>query len=258
MRPKKHLGQHFLTAPVYAKRIADSVPAGSEENVLEIGPGQGALSTFLKERFPGFHLVEIDTEAIELLRGKLGEGCFTIHHADILKFDFSSAGYPLHVVGNLPYSIGALIIKKALYLGNNLLSCTFMVQREVAERIVSAPHSKTNGFLTIFCSFFGKPKILFHVPPGAFFPRPSVDSSVFQIIIDKDLEKKLPKDKWESFFSFVSKGFSKRRKMVANVLGDSPEIRRQVAGTLEKIGLDPKARPEDLCISEWLDLYNRS
>jgi 16S rRNA (adenine1518-N6/adenine1519-N6)-dimethyltransferase len=258
MRPKKHLGQHFLTAPAYAKRIADSVPAGSDEHVLEIGPGQGALSTFLKERFPDFHLVEIDTEAIELLRAKLGEGCFTIHHADILKFDFSKAGYPLHVVGNLPYSIGAPIIKKALYLGNNLLSCTFMVQREVAERIVSAPHSKTNGFLTIFCSFFGKPKILFHVPPGAFFPRPSVDSSVFQIIIDKDLEKKLPVDKWESFFSFVSKGFSKRRKMVANVLGDSPEMRRKVAGALEEIGLNTKARPEDLCISEWLDLYNKS
>lgn len=258
MRPKKHLGQHFLTAPAYAKRIADSVPASSDAHVLEIGPGQGALSVFLKERFPDFHLVEIDIEAIERLKMKLGEGSFTVHHADILKFDFSGAGFPLHAVGNLPYSIGAHIIKKTLNLGNNLHSCTFMVQREVAERIASAPHCKTNGFLTIFCSFFGKPKILFHVPPGAFFPRPSVDSSVFQIIIDKDLEKKLPMDKWESFFSFVSKGFSKRRKMVANVLGESPEMRQKIAGVLEEIGLDPKARPEDLGISEWLDLYNRS
>lgn len=255
MRPKKHLGQHFLTAPTYAKRIAEAVPKDSNENVLEIGPGQGALSIFLKERFPNFHLVEIDPEAIERLKEKLGCGIYTIHHADILEFEFSTVGFPLHVVGNLPYSIGAMIIKKTLLHGSNIISCTFMVQREVAERIVSPPHCKSNGFLSIFCSFFGTPRLLFHVPPGAFFPRPNVDSSVFQIIIDKNLKDKLEPSNWEPFFSFVSRGFSQRRKTLSNVLGKDQMTREKIKEYLQQIGLDPLSRPEDLGINEWLGLF---
>ncbi|NLL14693.1 MAG: ribosomal RNA small subunit methyltransferase A [Fibrobacter sp.] len=256
MRPKKHLGQHFLTAPTFARRIAEAVPEKTDkENVLEIGPGKGALSIYLKERFPDFHLVEVDSEAIEQLRAKLGEGSYTIHHADVLEFDFSTTGFPLHVVGNLPYSIGAMIIKKTLLLGNNILSCTFMVQREVAERIVSAPHSKTNGFLSIFCSFFGTPRILFHVPPGAFFPRPNVESSVFQIITDKELDKKLEPSCWEPFFSFVSKGFSQRRKQLSKVLGNDQATKEKIRNHLMQLGLDPLSRPEDLGVNEWLSLF---
>lgn len=255
MRPKKHLGQHFLTAPSFAKRIAEAVPNDPSGNILEIGPGQGALSFFLKQRFPDFNLVEVDPEAIEKLREKLGDGTYKVHFADVMEFDYSQIGFPLHVVGNLPYSIGALIIKKTLLYGNNILSCTFMVQREVAERIVSAPHCKTNGFLTIFCSFFGTARLLFHVPPGAFFPRPKVDSSVFQIIIDKDLNSKLEHSYWEEFFLFVSRGFSQRRKMLTNVLEHDQITRIRVRQCLEQIGLNPMCRPEDLGINEWLSLF---
>jgi 16S rRNA (adenine1518-N6/adenine1519-N6)-dimethyltransferase len=258
MRPKKHLGQHFLTSTRYAERIAESVPAGSGENVLEIGPGQGALSVYLKKRFPDFHLVEVDPEAVERLREKLGEGRHVIHNQDIMEFDYSTAGFPLHVVGNLPYSIAALILKKTLYYGNDILSCTFMVQREVAERIASGPHSKTNGFLTIFCAFFGTPRILFHVPPGAFFPRPNVDSTVFQIIIDEDLETKLERDKWETFFAFVSRGFSQRRKTLAKVLGDGLISKQDYRRIFEESGIDPLSRPEDLDVNLWLKLFRKS
>ena len=257
MRPKKHLGQHFLTAPSYSRKIAEAVPAGASEHVLEIGPGQGALSIFLKERFADFHLVEVDEEAIAKLTEKLGAGAFTIHHCDVMKFDFVTAGFPLHVVGNLPYSIGAHIIKKTLLYGNEILSCTFMVQREVAERIAGAAHTKQNGFLTIFCGFFGTPKILFHVPPGAFFPRPNVDSSVFQIKVDGALTDKLPRDKWEGYFAFVSKGFSMRRKMLANVLSGSPESRSSVVECMKAVNVDPTARPEDLDPDQWLELYKK-
>ena len=257
MGPKKHLGQHFLTSPAYARKIAESVPALSGENVLEIGPGRGAMSTFLKERFPDLHLVEIDSDTIGQLNTKLGEGAYTIHLADIMKFDFSEAGFPLHVAGNLPYSIAALILKKTLLYGNDILSCTFMVQREVAERIVSPPHTKASGFLTIFCAFFGAPKILFHVPPGAFFPKPKVDSSVFQIIIDKELDKKLDPEKWKVFFAFVSKGFSQRRKTLAKVMSDHEFSKQEYAALLELMGLNPLSRPEDLGIDEWLDLFKK-
>jgi 16S rRNA (adenine1518-N6/adenine1519-N6)-dimethyltransferase len=257
MRPKKSYGQHFLTAPSFARRIAEAVPATAEDHVLEIGPGQGALSVFLQERFPTFHCVELDTDVIDTLKSKLKGDKYTIHISDVLEFDFFKAGKPLHVTGNLPYSIGAHIIKKTLLYGNDILSCTFMVQREVAERIVSGPHSKTNGFLSIFCSFFGKPKLLFHVPPGAFFPKPKVDSSVFQIIVDQNLEEKLLRDAWEPFFAFVTKGFTFRRKQLINAYSRESDGKEKIAAVLNAVGIAPSSRPENLGIKEWLAFYKK-
>ncbi len=257
MRPKKSYGQHFLTAPLFARRIAEAIPATAQDNVLEIGPGQGALSVFLEERFPSFHCVELDTDVIDILKSKLKVNKYTLHISDVLDFDFFKAGKPLHVTGNLPYSIGAYIIKKTLLYGNDILSCTFMVQREVAERIVSGPHSKTNGFLSIFCSFFGKPKLLFHVPPGAFFPKPKVDSSVFQIIVDPDLEEKLPREAWEPFFAFVTKGFTFRRKQLINAYSRESDKKEKIVSVLNAVGIAPSSRPENLGIKEWLAFYKQ-
>jgi len=258
MGPKKHLGQHFLTAPAIAKKIAAAVPALAGDGVLEIGPGRGALSVHLLERFPLIHLVEIDVNSIDVLKNKLGDGDYRIHNEDALAFDFSTVGFPLHVVGNLPYNISALIIKRALLEAPRVASCTFMVQREVAARIVSGPRSRQNGFLSIFCQFFGEAKLLFHVPPGAFFPRPSVDSSVFQIIIDTGIEGKLRRGLWEDFFAFVDSGFSMRRKQLAKTLslrhGRDKDYYRVA---LSDMGADAAARPEDLGVGEWLDLYGR-
>ncbi len=258
MRPKKHLGQHFLTAPAYAVKIAEAISLGSGEQVLEIGPGHGALSQHLKRRIPKFHLVEVDEDAIGRLRQKLGAGEYVIHCEDVLQFDYAKAGFPVHVVGNLPYNIGALIIKKTLLYSPAVLSCTFMVQKEVAQRIVSGPHSKANGFLSVFCQFFGKVKLLFHVPPGAFFPPPNVDSSVFQVIVDQDVEQKLPRDQWQEFFKFVDAGFSMRRKQLAKVLSMRLGMAKDVYGTeLEKIGAGEAARAEDLDVNLWLGLFRR-
>ncbi|MBN1578637.1 MAG: ribosomal RNA small subunit methyltransferase A [Chitinispirillaceae bacterium] len=255
MIPKKHLGQHFLTAPSYARKIAEALPGSRADALLEIGPGQGALSIFLKERFPDFHCVEVDAMVIELLRLKLGDGFYTVHYHDVLTFDFGLAGFPLHVVGNLPYSIGAPIIKKTLYYGKNIHSCTFMMQREVVQRIVAPPHCRTRGFLSVFCSFFGTPRLLFNVPPGAFFPRPKVESSVFQIVIDNDPEKKLPQARWEPFFALVSRGFQQRRKKVVNSLSADGRQKERIAAILRAHGVNGDARSEDLDCSQWLNLY---
>jgi 16S rRNA (adenine1518-N6/adenine1519-N6)-dimethyltransferase len=255
--PKKHLGQHFLTSPAYARRIAEAVPAGGDENLLEIGPGHGALTVFLRERFPSMHLVEVDPDAVLRLREKLGINQCTVHVEDVLGFDFGKAGFPLHVAGNLPYSIGAMIIKKTLMYGPRIRSCTFMVQREVAERIVSPPHCRTNGFLAIFCGFFGVPKLLFHVPAGSFFPRPNVDSSVFRIIVDEKASGRLPREQWEDFFSFVSTGFGMRRKKLSNSFGRTPSDRQKCESILSRTGMNPLSRPEDLGVDAWLELYRQ-
>jgi 16S rRNA (adenine1518-N6/adenine1519-N6)-dimethyltransferase len=257
MRPKKGLGQHFLTAPSVAKRIVDSISALPDDHLLEIGPGKGALSVHLKNRFPQFHCVELDGDVVAKLSEKLGPGDWVLHRCDALRFDFSEAGFPLHVVGNLPYSVGAMIIKKTLYYGENIRSCTFMVQREVAQRIVSAPHSKQNGFLSIFCQFFGTPRILFHVPPGAFFPKPKIDSSVFQLTIHSNLLSRLPKNEWESFFKFVDKGFKMRRKTLANALGREGN-KNTYADMLRELSINPQSRPEDLGVDQWLALFKKS
>jgi len=257
MRPKKELGQHFLTAPTIAKRIVDSISAAPEDHVLEIGPGKGALSVHLKKRFPHFHCVEVDRDVVAKLSEKLGPGDWVLHECNALRFDFSKAGFPLHVIGNLPYSVGAMIIKKTLLYGTNILSCTFMVQREVARRIIASPHTKQNGFLSIFCQFFGQPRILFHVPPGAFFPKPKIDSSVFNLTVRKDLISRLPREAWENFFTFLDTGFKMRRKTLVNAMtreGDKDAF----IGMLEDLRIDPKVRPEDLGVDQWLSVYKRS
>lgn len=255
-RPKKHLGQHFLTAPYYAGRIASAIPASASDNILEIGPGRGALSVCLKEKFPRFHAVEIDPDASSVLRQRLGGGGWTLHVEDALAFDFSRVGFPLHVVGNLPYSTAAQIIHKTLRYGSDILSCTFMVQREVAERICARTHSRAAGYLTVFCGFYGAPRILFHVPPGAFFPKPNVDSSVFQLRVEQDLDAKLPPGERAGFFSFVDSAFRMRRKKLYNALGRAwePEM---FSRTAVEAGVDPDARPEDLDAAQWLSLYRR-
>jgi 16S rRNA (adenine1518-N6/adenine1519-N6)-dimethyltransferase len=255
--PKKRLGQHFLHSPYYAQRIADAVETGTEGIVVEIGPGRGAVSIFLKERFPRFHLIETDFEIIPFLKEKLGEGEWTLHQADALEFDFQTLGTPLHIVGNLPYNVGALIIRKTLLYAPQVASVTYMVQREVAERIAAEPHTKQMGFLSIFCQFFGRPRILFKVPQGAFFPKPKVESAVFQLIVDKNIEDRITRDRWESFFNFVSRCFTMRRKTLATILSWENGNKSGYHRMLDTIGLDRKVRPEDLDMQKWAELYKR-
>jgi 16S rRNA (adenine1518-N6/adenine1519-N6)-dimethyltransferase len=113
------------------------------------------------------------------------------------------------------------------------------------------------GFLSVFCQFFGTPKILFTVPPGAFFPKPAVDSAVIRLVVERNLESKLPRRLWEDFFGFVDKGFMMRRKMLANVLGRNGG-RERYAGILAQMENGARARAEDLGPNEWLELYKKS
>ncbi len=246
-----------MTSPHIAQKIVDAIPAGAGERVLEIGPGRGALSVHLTERFSDLYLVEKDKDIIGVLKQNLGQGNCTIFQADALDFDFGQIGFPLHVVGNLPYVVGALIIKKTLLYGSGIRSFTFMVQREVGERIVSLPHRKTNGFLAIFCQYFGTAELLFEVEPEAFFPKPKIFSAVVQIIPDQVSLSRLPQEQWLPFFAFVTRGFSQRRKKLSNVLGRGTGKQALLETVLGEMGLNPLSRPEDLGIDEWLRLFRQ-
>jgi len=255
--PKKRLGQHFLISPYYAEKIADSIACSDDRSVVEIGPGMGAVSVYLKRRFPRFHLIEMDRDVIPALKVKLGPGEWVLHAEDVLRFDFGTLGSGLHIIGNLPYNIGAMIIKKTLFCAPQVASVTYMVQREVAERIVAGAHTKQNGFLSIFCQFFGKPQILFHVPPGAFFPKPNVESSVFQLAVRPGIIERLTREEWEDFFALVSRGFTMRRKMLLTSLSWKKGNKAVVEDILRKAGLDAKVRPEDLLVDDWIRVYKQ-
>ena len=253
MIPKKHLGQHFLTAPYYARKIVQAVPATGRENLLEIGPGPGALSIFLKERFPDFHLVEIDDAAIEPLLIKLGTGTYTLHNNDILSFDYRTAGFPLHVVGNLPYSIGAQIIKKTLLYGNNIRSCTFMVQREVAERMAAAPGGKTYGVLSVWVQLYTKVIRVRPLGRSIFHPRPNVDSSL--VLLERLPEGQLPANDPADLRAVVQAAFGQRRKTLVNALGTGLKLTRQEVDDLVRgAGLPTDVRAERLAPRHFAEL----
>ncbi len=255
--PKKRLGQHFLIAQNIAHDIAAAIPAKPNEQIIEIGPGKGALSVHIEKRFPSFHCIEIDDDVIPELRAKLTGHAWTLHRADARTFDISTVGTKVHIVGNLPYNAAAFILKNICLQARNVLSVTCMVQREVAERIVSAPHSKENGFLSIFCQFFGSPRILFHVPPASFFPPPKIESSVFTMNIFAHQSFPIPEHLWEDFFELVDCGFRMRRKTLLNNLSATyPNLSKTVlADVIAKAGIIPTARPEDLGVTTWCTLY---
>jgi 16S rRNA (adenine1518-N6/adenine1519-N6)-dimethyltransferase len=257
LAPKKHLGQHFLISPPIAQKIVEAIPAGPDERVLEIGPGRGALTGYVLERYSDVYLIEKDKDVIAALKRTIGRAPCRILLEDALEFDFGRIGFPLHVVGNLPYVVGALIIKKTLLYGSGIRSFTFMVQREVAQRIVSPPHHKANGFLAIFCQYFGPAQILFEVEPEAFFPKPKIVSAVVQIIPDPALLSRLAPERWLPFFAFVTHGFSQRRKKLSNVLGRQVGEQSRFEAVLAEMGLNPLSRPEDLGVEAWLGLFEK-
>ncbi len=146
--PKKKFGQNFLTAPYYVERIVDSVPATEGDTVVEIGPGKGALSKYLVKKSFSYTMVEMDTDVIPILKETLGEGDYSIVNGDATEFDYSKLGDSYHAVGNLPYNVASFIIKKMLFTAPYMQSGTFMVQKEVADRICASPGGKKIGFLT--------------------------------------------------------------------------------------------------------------
>ena len=257
-KPKKKLCQNFLISPYYAKKIASLVKSSDDSKVIEIGPGTGAVSKYLKDAYPRFHMIEMDQDIVPILKKNLGKGKWTLRVDNILDFDLKQLGSPLHIVGNLPYNSAAMIIKKTLLNCPDTASITFMVQREVAERIIAKPHTKLNSFLSIFCQFFGIPKIAFHLPSGVFFPEPNVESSLFQLFCNSSAIKSLPRKDWNNFFDFVSQGFSKRRKTLANALSwnSNSKWKFLYEKCITMHTKNPKARPEDLSVQNWLDLYH--
>ncbi len=217
IRPKKSLGQHFLTDHNIARKIVSSLDYGKCGNILELGPGKGILTTYLKKlNNTRLKLIEIDKSAVNYLTEEFPELKEQIIHDDFLKIAFHDIWLESFLlIGNFPYNISSQILFKVLDYRNQVPQVVCMIQKEVAERIVSGPGTKAYGILSVLLQTFYDINILFTVSEKVFYPPPKVQSAV--ILLNRNEREKLPCDE-KLFFKIVKTSFNQRRKMLRNSL----------------------------------------
>ncbi len=216
VRPKKHLGQHFLKDLNVAEKIARGLSGQGYQEVLEIGPGTGVLTQFLLKSDKLIHLCEIDTESIAYLKEHFPQVTERLYEEDFLKFDLSRVtDQPLALAGNFPYNISSQILFKVYHHKDQFVEVVGMFQKEVAQRVASPPGSKAYGILSVLLQAYYQIDYLFTVPPGVFHPPPKVDSGVIRL--RRNDVQELGCD--PVFFTQVVKtAFGKRRKTLRNAL----------------------------------------
>jgi 16S rRNA (adenine1518-N6/adenine1519-N6)-dimethyltransferase len=249
LKPKKSLGQHFLTDKNIARKIVSALRAEGCNSIVEIGPGTGVLTALLAERENiATYFVEIDHEAVRLLRESFPGIGDRIIHADILGMDIDAVfKSPLAIIGNLPYNISSPVFFKILENRNRVREVVCMVQKEVARRIASPPGSKDYGILSVLLQAFYSVDYLFTVSPGVFNPPPKVNSGVIRMV-RREMEN-LPCDE-DKFFRVVKTSFNQRRKMLRNSL-QNRFLLSDADNPLYKM------RPEQLSVSDFVVLTNR-
>jgi 16S rRNA (adenine1518-N6/adenine1519-N6)-dimethyltransferase len=245
VRPKKYLGQHFLTNPAIANRIVDSLILEPGELVVEVGPGTGVLTGPLLEKELNLISVEIDSESVIHLKEKWPQLKDQLIEGDFLDLDLNSlSAGKIHVIGNFPYNISSQIFFKILENKHKVESCVCMLQKEVAQRIAAPPGSKTYGILSVLMQAYFGVSYLFSVKPGSFFPAPKVTSGVIRFKRNKvaslSCDEKL-------FIRVVKTVFNQRRKMIRNSI-------RPILLNLDSDFELLSKRPEQLSVEEFIDL----
>src|SRR5690554_4035723 len=185
-RARKRFGQNFLIDEDIIQRLLWSIRPGTGQTLVEIGPGQGALTEGLLQHCPDLHVIELDRDLIPLLQARFSKEFprLSIHQGDALQFDFSTLvqdQQPLRIVGNLPYNISTPLIFHLLEFRNIIGDMHFMLQKEVVARMASAPGEKAWGRLGIMTQYFCDVEMLFEVPPASFSPAPKVDSAIVRL-----------------------------------------------------------------------------
>jgi len=246
VRPKKFLGQHFLTDIPTAMRIADGLGALDGGHVLEVGPGMGVLTGRLLERFGDrLWVVEIDTESVEYLTEKFPDLIPRILSEDFLQLDLKRITEgPVSVIGNFPYNISSQILFHLLDFPEQVTEITGMFQHEVAKRLTSGPGSKEYGILSVLMSAFYHSEYLFSVSPDVFLPPPKVTSGVIRFIRKESIS--LPCSRI-IFKRVVKMAFNQRRKTLRNALSAlwNPDYEATGFGGL---------RAEQLSVEQFLQL----
>ncbi len=251
--PKKNLGQHFLADRSVIDRIVLAVDPQPGDRLVEIGPGQGAITFPLLRRHGELTVIEFDRDLVTpLMEASEGIGRLTIIHKDVLQVDFSKlAGDegPLRLVGNLPYNISSPILFHALEHAGAVRDMHFMLQKEVVDRMAAGPGSKVFGRLSVMLQAYCTVESLFDVPPGAFRPPPKVDSAVVRLVPLPP--ERIGVDDGALFARVVRDAFGQRRKTLRNAL------QQVCAGdAIEAAGVRPDARAEQLEVADFKRLAN--
>jgi 16S rRNA (adenine1518-N6/adenine1519-N6)-dimethyltransferase len=219
LSPKKSLGQNFLNDPNTVRKIVGSLEAPADAHVVEIGPGTGALTGELLERFSNFTALEIDERAVAFLKQEYPT--LDVCQMDVLDVDWAALaaekGGPLHVIGNLPYYITSPILFGLLDNRQHLSEAVVMMQLEVAQRLVAEPRTKDYGILSVQVQLHARPDLLFRVSRNVFYPKPDVTSAVIRLAFDE--VPPLPSDIDPDFLREVIRtAFNQRRKTLRNSL----------------------------------------
>lgn len=248
---RKSLGQHFLRDPNVARKIVAALRAPREAHVVEIGPGKGALTGLLRERFATFTAIEIDARAVAFLRDAYPG--VDVRQMDVLEADWRALarekGAPMFVVGNLPYNMTSPVLFSLLDARDVVQEVVAMMQREVVERLAAVPRTRDYGILSVFFQALARPERLFRVSPQVFYPRPAVTSAVARLTFAG--KEKAPEGVDMAFFrSVVRTAFNQRRKTLRNSL---ERWTKGEAGVVLPEGLDAR-RPEELTPEEFVAL----
>ncbi len=250
-RPRKRFGQHFLRDASYIGRIIAAIAPGSGDHCIEIGPGDGALTLPLAKAAGRLDCIELDRDLARQLESRFrGQENVRIHCRDILKFDLGELagnGSGLRIAANLPYNISTPVLFHLLKMSRLITDMTFMLQREVVERMTAAPGNRDYGRLSVMLNYYCAAERLFHVPPEAFRPKPKVMSSVVRLRPYRP--RPLQVEDEACLALVVRTAFGQRRKTLRN------SLKTIAAGNvLEKLPVDLGARPEQLGLADYVNI----
>ena len=241
--PRKRFGQHFLHDPGVLDRLVEAIAPKPEEALVEIGPGEGALTQGLLARVRHLTAIEIDRDLCARLGERFPPERLTIHCADALDFDFSTLPQGARLVGNLPYNISTPLLFRVAESADRFRDLHFMLQREVVERMVARHSTPEYGRLSVMLQTRFRMQKLFRVAPGAFRPPPKVESAVVRME-PLPASEALPSST-KMFADIVRRAFSARRKTLRNALGLAPN-------EFDALAIDPRLRPENLAPADYV------
>ena len=249
--PRKRFGQNFLTDQAVLHDIIQAIDPKPEDSMVEIGPGLAAMTRLLLERLRQLHVVELDRDLVARLKKDFDPARLIVHAGDALQFDFSTIpvtpGNKLRVVGNLPYNISSPLLFHLTQIAPQVQDQHFMLQKEVVERMVAEPGSKTYGRLSVMLQWRYHMELMFIVPPTAFDPPPKVESAIVRMF---PIAQPLACDQ-AKLEQVVLKAFSQRRKVIRNCLAGL-----FTENDLIDAGVNPQNRPEAVPLEQFVALAN--
>lgn len=250
LRPRKSLGQCFLTDPRLAEKIVALAQVTPWDHVVEIGPGRGILTRVLAARAGSLTAIELDERWHAALQIEFAAAAnVRLVHADALTYPFEALDPPVKIVANLPYNLSTPILFRLLGLRARISLMALMLQREVVDRLVAKPGTKAYGALSVVVAYAAEVRKGFAVAPGSFTPRPAVDSAVVTVI-PRSVPPIAVRDE-AVFMRLVRAAFAHRRKMLPNTLRDEGFDAVKVLAALEMAGIEAARRGETLTLMEF-------